>query len=134
MHLHDPLLELRPVPGHGVQLGPDLRVASRQVLVDVAHRGAPFFDERDFGGVEGALAVEQSFRVALHRLEEQLLDRAEVVVDESVVDARRGRHLPGRDPGVPLLDQQPLGGVEQCLSRDLAGRDGLGGHKLSHMT
>src|SRR5947208_1738802 len=45
--LGDPLLELRAIPSDRVQLGPDLRVACREILVDVVHRLPPLLDERD---------------------------------------------------------------------------------------
>ena len=53
----------------------------------------------------------------------QLVDRAEVVVDEAVVLPCLGGQLPGRDSGRPVPDQQPLGGIEERLDVGLPDRE-----------
>ena len=73
------------------------------------------------GGVHRALARDQPLGEPLEHAHEQVLDRAEVVVDEAVVDARLLGQPPRRDPGVADLDEQPLGRVEERL---LGGRAG----------
>jgi hypothetical protein len=50
----------------------------------------------------------------LQRLQQQLVNRAEVVVDEAVVLPGLGGELPRRDSRRALLDQQPLGGIEKA--------------------
>ena len=73
-----------------------------------------------------ALARDEAVREALEHLHEHLVDRAEVVVDEALVGARlRGQPARG-DPGVPDLDEQPLGRVEERLGGRAARRAGSG--------
>ena len=83
--------------------------------LEVAHRRPPLLDERLVGRVHLALALDQPLGEALEHAHEQLLHRAEVVVDEAVVRAGLLGHAPRRDPGRAHLDEQPLGGVEERL-------------------
>ena len=69
-----------------------------------------------------ALPLDQPLGEALQRPHEQVLVRAEVVVDEPVVDPGDLGEPSRRDPGVADLDEQLLGGVEQRLLRRGAGR------------
>jgi hypothetical protein len=109
------LADVGPVPPQRLQLEPDLRIAGREVLVEEAHRGAPALRERRVGRVHRALPRDQSFGEALEHPHEQVLHRAEVVVDEPVVGARLLGEPARRDPGVADVDQQALGGVEERL-------------------
>ena len=90
VHAREALAQPGVVPGERLQLEPDLLVGD--VLAhQVAHRRAPLLDERLVGRVELALPGDQALREALERPHEQVLVRAEVVVDEAVVDARGPR-------------------------------------------
>src|SRR5688500_15277852 len=112
----EPLTHLGAVPGHGLELEPDLRVARGQIGLEVlAHRGPPLVDERTWRLVHRPLAIDQPPREALEHLEEELLHRSEVVVDAAAVGARLRSEPPGADPGVADLDQQPFGCVEEGL-------------------
>ena len=68
---------------------------------------------------------------AAEHLEEEVVHRAEVVVDELRLEAGLGRDPPRRDRGVALLEQQLLGRVEQLgagagvLGADPARRGGV---------
>ena len=64
---------------------PDLGISRLKVLLDVAHCGAPLLREGRIGPTHRPLAVEDAGREPLQRLQQQLVDRAEVVVDEAVV-------------------------------------------------
>src|SRR6516165_6063890 len=61
--------------------------------------------------------LSQPFEAALRpppeQLDEQLVHRAEVVVDEAVVHAGLGRYPSARYSGIPLFDQETLCRVEQ---------------------
>jgi len=85
------------------------------------HRGPPLVDERAFRPVEIALPGDQALGEALEGADEQVLVGAEVVVDETVVDARLLGEAPRRNSRVADVDEQPLGGVEQRLFRRRAG-------------
>ena len=112
--MREPLAQLGAVPGERLQLEPDLLV--RGVLAhEVAHRRPPLLDEGLVGRVELALARDQALGEPLEHAHEQLLDRAEVVVDETVVRAGLLGDPPRRDSGRADLDEQPLGGVEERL-------------------
>ena len=117
-----PLAHLGPVPGERFELRPDLRVAGRQVLLDEADRGAPLLGEGPVGLVHRPLAIEDPAREPLQGLQQQLVDRAEVVVDEAVVLPGLLRQPPGRDPPGALPDQKPLGGIEEGLDIGLPDR------------
>ena len=114
VHAREALAQLGVVPGQRLQLEPDLLVGD--VLAhQVAHRRPPLLDERHVGRVQLALARDQPLGEALERPHQQVLDRAEVVVDEAVVDARLLGEPARRDARVADVDEQPLGGVEQRL-------------------
>ena len=86
VHARELLAQFRLIPGERLQLEPDLLVGD--VLADqVTHRRPPLLDEGHVGGVHLALALDQPLGEPLERPHEQVLDRAEVVVDEAVVDA-----------------------------------------------
>jgi hypothetical protein len=70
--------------------------------------------EGRIGPVHRPLAVQHTISEPLQRLQQQLVDRAEVIVNETVVLPGLPSKLPGRDPRGPLSDQQPLGGVEEA--------------------
>ena len=76
----------------------------------------------DVGRVHLALPRDQALGEALEHLDEQLVHRAEVVVDEALVGARLGGEPARADPGVADLDEQALGGVEEGLGGGVAGR------------
>ncbi len=100
----DPLAQLRPVPGERLQLEPDLLVG--HVLLDEEpHGGAPLLDEGQFGRVKLPLPHCQPLGEALEHAHEQVLHRAEVVVDEAVVHAGLLRQPARRDRGVADLDE-----------------------------
>ena len=68
-------------------------------------------------------------------LQEQVVHRAEVAVDELRLEAGPCRHPPGGDGGVALLEEQELGGVEQLgASLGVHGTDatGRGGRRHTH--
>jgi hypothetical protein len=120
IHDCEPPAELGVVPRERLQLEPDLFV--RGVLAQqVADRCPPLVDERGFGRVELPLTRDEPLGEALERPEQQVLVRAEVVVDEAVIDPGLLGEAPRRDAGVADLDKQPLGSVEQ---RVLCGRAG----------
>jgi hypothetical protein len=81
------------------------------------HRGPPLVDERAFRLVEIALPGDQALGEALEGADEQVLVGAEVVVDETVIDARLLGEPPRRNSRVANVDEQPLRGVEQRLFR-----------------
>ena len=85
------------------------------VVVEEAHRRAPLLEERHVGRVQLALALDQALGEPLEHPHQQVLHRAEVVVDEAVVDAGLLREAPGRDAGVADLDEQPLRRVEELV-------------------
>ena len=64
-------------------------------------------------GVHRALALDHAPCEPLERPPEHVLHRAEVVVDETMVDAGLLCEAPCRDAGMPDLDEQPLGSVQQ---------------------
>jgi hypothetical protein len=103
-------VQLGAVPGERLELEPDLLVGS--VIAQVAHGRAPFLDERDVCRVHRALALSQPVGEPLQYVHEDVLHRAEVVVDEPVVEPRLAGEAARRDPGVTLLHQKPLGGIE----------------------
>ena len=70
---HEPLAELGPVPGQGLQLEPDLLV--RTILVEVGHRRPPLLDERHVRRVHLPLPLDQPLGEALEHAYEQLLHR-----------------------------------------------------------
>ena len=113
MHPREPLLELGPVPGECLQLEPDLLV--RQILIEVGHRRPPLLEKRGVGRVQLALPLDQPLGEALEHAHEELLHRAEVVVDEAVVRAGFIGHPPRRDTRRVDLAEQPFGGVEERL-------------------
>ena len=59
------------------------------------------------------MPLDQPLGEALQRAGEQVLDRAEVVVDEAVIQARLVSEASRRDAGVADLDQKALGRVEK---------------------
>ena len=121
VHAREALAQVRIVPGERLQLEPDLLVGD--VLADeVAHRRPPLLDERHVGRVQLALARDQPLGEPLERAHEQVLVRAEVVVDEAVVDAGLLGEPARRDAGVADVDEQPLGRVEERLLGRGAGR------------
>jgi hypothetical protein len=79
----DLLAQLRPAPGERLELVPDALVAA--VGVEVVHRRAPLLDERRVAPIHMALALDQPLSEALEHADEQVLDRAEVVMHEAVV-------------------------------------------------
>ena len=83
--------------------------------LEVAHRRPPLLEKRHVRRVHLPLPLDQPLGEALEHAHEQLLHRAEVVVDEAVVRAGLLGDAPRRDPGRAHLDEQPLGGVEQRL-------------------
>ena len=120
----DALAQLGLVPGERLELEPDLLV--RDVLAhEVAHRRPPLLEEGHVGGVHLALPRDQPLGEPFERPHEQVLDRAEVVVDEAVVDARLLGQAPRGDARVAGVDEHALGRVEESLlggrarSRDL---------------
>ena len=72
--------------------------------------------------VHRPLAVQDAAGEPLQGLQQQLVDRAEVVVDEAVVLPGLPGKLPGRDARGALPDQQPLGGIEKGLDVGLPDR------------
>src|SRR5581483_1764858 len=106
VHRAQALAKLRSIPGERLHLRPYLGITRLEVLVDEAHRRAPLLGEGGIGAVQGPLALEDALRESLERLEQELVDRAEVVVDEAVVLAGLPGELPGRDPGRALPDQE----------------------------
>ena len=89
---------------------------------EVAHRRAPFLHEGHVRGVELALPLDQPLGESLERPHEQALVRAEVVVDEAVVDARLLGQAPRGDTRVTGVDEHALGRVEKGLLRRRARR------------
>ena len=67
------------------------------------------------------LTLDETVGEAVEHPHDQLLDGAEVVVDEPVVEPGRLGDAPRREPGRADLAEQPLGGVEQRLLVVLAG-------------
>jgi hypothetical protein len=61
--------------------------------------------KRELGLVHGALPLDQALGEPLQGLQEHLVERAEVVVDESLVEARFARQAAGRYPRMTDLDQ-----------------------------
>ena len=121
VHAREMFAKLGVVPRERLQLEPDLLVGD--VLADkVAHRRPPLLDERHVGRVQLPLAGDQPLGESLEGADEQVLVRAEVVVDKAVVDSRFLGQPPRGDAGVADLDEQPLGGVEESLLRRRAGR------------
>ena len=110
-----PLAHLGVVPGHRLELEPDLGVAGRQVLIEESHRGAPLLDERHVGRVHLLLALDEPTRESLQHPEEQLLHRAEVVVNEAMVGAGFLGEAPHAHPCVSRAHEQALGCVEKRL-------------------
>ena len=86
------------------------------------------FAQRAVGGDGPLEAGQVLLGPAPEDLEEEVVHRAEVVVDELRLEAGLGRDPPRGDRGVALLEQQLLGGVEQLgaglgvLGADAAGR------------
>ena len=111
----DALAYLGIVPAHRLQLVPYFRVAARFVFVEVTHRGAPLLDERPGRRVHLALPDDEPVGVALEHLQQQFLHRAEVVVDQAVVEPCLFGELARRDGGVADADEQALGRVEEGL-------------------
>ena len=116
------LAQLGLVPGERLQLRPDLGVARSEVLIDEGHRGAPLLDEGLLRFVHRALALEDARGEPLQRLQQQLVDRAEVVVHEAMVLACLAGKLTRRDARGALPYKQPLGGIEECLDVGLPDR------------
>ena len=114
-------------PRQRLQLHPDLGVAGIQILVLEVPGGAPLLDERRIARVHLALTGHQPCGEALEHLDEELVDRAEVVVDEALVGAGLGGQPACTDPGVSDLHEQALGGVEEGLGRRAARRLRRGG-------
>src|SRR5206468_3899433 len=89
--------------------------ARGEVLVQVAHRGSPLFDEGNVRGVHRLLPFDQPIREAFERAHEHLLHRAEVVVHEPGVGPRLLRQAPCRDARIAELDEQsPAGSRTSC--------------------
>ena len=125
----DPWPQLRPVPRQRLELHPDLRVAGLEVLGLVAPGGAPLLDEGGIGAVHLALALDEAIGEPLQDLCEELVDRAEVVVDEALVGVRLGGEPARRDPLMADLDQKALRGVEERLrGRVAVGARGCSGN------
>ena len=123
VHPVDALLQLGPVPGERLELVPDLLVGS-VFAHHVAHRRPPLLEEGHVGGVHLALPRDLPLGEAFEHPHEQVLDRAEVVVDEAVVDARLLGQTPRRDARVAGVDEHALGRVEESLLGGRArGRD-----------
>src|SRR6188768_2210414 len=110
------------MPGERLQLRPDLRVARRQVLLDVGDRSAPLLGERRLCRVHRPLALENTAGESLQGLQQQLVDRAEVVMNEAMVLPGLPGQLSGRDPRRSLSDQEPLRGVKERRDVDLPDR------------
>ena len=66
-----PITQLQPVPGQRFQLCPDLWIARREIIIDVAHRGAPLLGEGRVGPVHRPLAVQDTAREPLQGLQQQ---------------------------------------------------------------
>jgi hypothetical protein len=114
------ITQVGTVPRERLELEPDLLVTD--VLLDEeAHRRSPLLDERHVCGIHLALTCDEPLGEPLERANEDVLDRAEVVVDEAVVDARLLGEATGCDPGVTELNEKPLGRIEKSL---LGGRAG----------
>ena len=115
IHEREPSSQVGVVPGERLELEPDLLVG--EVLAhEVAHRRSPLLHERHVGGIQLPLAGDQPLGEPLERAHEQVLVRAEVVVDEPVVDTRFVGQPSRGDAGVADVDEQPLGGVEGSSS------------------
>ena len=112
--LGEMLAQADVVPGERLQFEPDLLVG-RVLAHQIAHRRPPLLDEGLLGRVHLPLPLDQPFGEALEHAHQQLLHRAEVVMDEAVVRPSLLGDAPRRDPGRPDLDQQPLRGVEKRL-------------------
>ena len=85
------------------------------ILLEVGHRRPPLLEKRRVRRVQLPLPLDQPLGEALEHAHEQLLHRAEVVVDEAVVRPGLLGHPPRRDPGCADVDEQPLGRVEERL-------------------
>ena len=80
--------DVGPVPAERLQLEPDLRIAGGEVGLEVAHRRPPLLDAGEVGApVHRALAGDQALGEPFEHAHEQVLHRAEVVVDEAMVGA-----------------------------------------------
>ena len=84
--------------------------------------GPPLLGEGRVGLVHRLLALQYAVREPLQGLNQQLVDRAEVIVDEAVVLPSLLGQPSRRDPRGALLDQQALGGVEEGLDVGLPDR------------
>ena len=103
-------------------------------MLNAAPRGSALSCQSARSEPSAAMARSNARHVLLgpapEHLEEEVVHRAEVVVDELRLEAGLGRHPPGGDRGVALLEQQELGGVEQLGAglrvhgTDAAGRGG----------
>ena len=76
-----------------------------EITLEVFNRGPPLLDEGQLGLVHRTLPLDQALGEALERLKQHLVERAEVVVDESLIQARLARQAAGRDPRISGLDQ-----------------------------
>jgi hypothetical protein len=76
------------------------------------HCGPPLLDERPILGIEGPLAFEQLGAEPHERLEQKIVDGAEVVVDEPAIDVGFSSDSPCRCCRVTALDQDSFGRTE----------------------
>src|SRR3954469_3741719 len=110
------------VPGDRLQFEVDLVIARLAVLVEEPHGLPPLLDERDVARVHRALPLDEPVREALHHPQQEVLHRAEVVVDEPVVDPGPLSEPAHGDARMAHLDEQGLRGIEQRLGGLGAGR------------
>ena len=114
VHAREALAQVRLVPRERLELEPDLLVGD-VFAHEVAHRRPPLLEEGHVGGVHVALPRDQALGEPFERPHEQVLDGAEVVVDEAVVDARLFGQAPRRDAWIAGVEEHALGRVEESL-------------------
>ena len=107
--------QVRATPRERLQLHPDLGIARLEVGLLEPPRRAPLVDERHVRLVHLPLALHEPGGEALEHLDEELVHRTEVVVDETLIGPGLSRQPARADPSVPDLDQQTLGRVEKGL-------------------
>ena len=72
------------------------------------------FSAKGRSAIEHALPSDQTLGEALESGHEQVLVRPEVVVHQAVVDLRLLGQPASADAGIPNIQKQPLGGVQQA--------------------
>src|SRR5215831_2795902 len=100
VHRRDARRELGPVPGQRLKLEPDLRVAGGQILFLEPPGGPPLLQEGHVRRVHRPLPRDQPLGEAVENPEHDLLERAEVVVDQALVGPRLRGERPGGHSGV----------------------------------